>query len=632
MLKDLVYVIPKEQHSEKDILDFITSHSEIKFVSLVGIDLSGNDTDEKIPIKIFADDVSAFLKGAVQTDGSSVVFPEIAVLNDAKVDMLADTDVNWLIDYNYEHIDPETNKPVGTLRIPCFLYHNNRAIDSRHILKKSVGYFTSVLLDLFKKYPKYLSPYGIKCDDIDKVIATSATELEFWVKTPNNEAQIEELSTSQVLKEQYWTRTKGVVRTSLEQSLLLMNKYGLEAEMGHKEVGGVKAQITESGSLTHIMEQLEIDWKYSDAVQAADNELFARTIVKETFRRNGLDVIFLAKPIEGVAGSGEHTHIGAALKLKNGKKINLFTATKKHFLSVFGYASIMGILKNYEVINPFVSSTNDSFKRLKPGFEAPICIVTSLGHSVEVPSRNRTVLLGLIRDLGNPFATRFELRSPNPHTNTYLAIASIYMAATDGIKYALTNGKDEDALLSELSKKPGEYADYLEKERAYRTERDIFEDFTEEERIEYFGKAPATVYENLISFDKYPEKLSVLKEDNVLDDSLIKSYRIAAMDRWLTEINNRIIPDYINEIRSCCMLHSIDKALDLDVSNWMAINELRQYLMKDTYTKKSLFTRIKLASEAKNYAEVSNLQVEADSKMQDLRDKYSAYKKNLLDI
>ena len=80
------------------------------------------------------------------------------------------------------------------------------------------------------------------------------------------------------------------------------------------------------------------------------------------------------------------------------------------------------------------------------------------------------------------------------------------------------------------------------------------------------------------------------------------------------------------------MLHSIDKALDLDVSNWMAINELRQYLMKDTYTKKSLFTRIKLASEAKNYAEVSNLQVEADSKMQDLRDKYSAYKKNLLDI
>ena len=64
-------------------------------------------------------------------------------------------------------------------------------------------------------------------------------------------------------------------------------------------------------------------------------------------------------------------------------------------------------LKNYEVINPFVSATNDSLNRLKPGFEAPVCIVTSLGHKPEVPSRNRTILAGLIRDVNNPKATRF---------------------------------------------------------------------------------------------------------------------------------------------------------------------------------------------------------------------------------
>lgn len=632
MLKDLVYLIPKEHHSEQSIKDLLTSHSEIKFVSLVGIDLSGNDTDEKIPIKIFLEDISTFLKGAVQTDGSSVVFPGIATLNNAKVDMIADIEVNWFVDYNFENIDAETGKPVGTLRIPCFLIHDGKAIDSRHILKKSIEHFSDTLLRLFKEYPQYLSPYGIKFDDIEKVVATSATELEFWVKTPNDKAHVEELSTSQVLQEQYWTRTKGVVRTSLEESLLLMDAYGLESEMGHKEVGGVKAKIDETGNLTHIMEQLEIDWKYADAIQAADNELFVRSIVKETFRRNGLDVTFLAKPIEGVAGSGEHTHVGIALKLKNGKRINLFTATKNHFLSVFGYASVMGVLKNYEVINPFVSATNDSLRRLKPGFEAPVCIVTSLGHSVQVPSRNRTILIGLVRDTQNPLATRFELRAPNPHTNTYLALSTLYSAMIDGIKYALTNGKTEDDLLSELSKNPEATADYLETGRAYRTEEDVFEDFTTEQRESYFGKAPATIYENLSAFDKYPTKLNALKDGGVLDDTLVNSFRLAVTKRWLTEINSRIVSNYSDEIRSFKMLHSNDKALDLDVSNWMAINELRVYLMKDSYTKKSLFTRIKEASDAGNLDEVSTLQVELDEKMKTLRELYSTYKKNLLDI
>ncbi|HBC95470.1 MAG TPA: glutamine synthetase, partial [Clostridium sp.] len=191
------------------------------------------------------------------------------------------------------------------------------------------------------------------------------------------------------------------------------------------------------------------------------------------------------------------------------KMINLFSSTKDSFLSVFGYSSVMGILKNYEVINPFVSSTTDALRRLKPGFEAPVCIVTSIGHSVDIPSRNRTVLIGAIRDLKNPMATRFELRSPNPRTNTYLTLTALYMAMMDGIIYALKNNKTEDELLSELSKKPGEDADYLEKDRAYRSEENIFEDFTDEEREKFFGKAPATVYDNLSAIDKYPEKKAV---------------------------------------------------------------------------------------------------------------------------
>lgn len=631
-MNKLIYTIPKANHNKEDLIDIFNNHSEIKFVSFVGVDLSGNDTDEKIPVKIFLEDIDSFLHGvAIQTDGSSVVLPGIATLNDAKVDMITDLNCNWFVDYNYDHIDPLTKNPVGTLRIPSFLLHNNKPVCSRNILTASIDTFKTNLLKIFKNKPETLEPFGITFEDIEEIVITSASELEFWVKTPNDTAQIEDLLTSEVLHEHYWTRTKGSVRTALEETLLLMESYGFEPEMGHKEVGGVKAKLDSSGQFNHIMEQLEIDWKYSNAIQAADNELFIKTLVQETFRRNGLDVTFMAKPLDGVSGSGMHIHLGVSLKLISGKRINLFHATKDDFLSCVGYGAIMGILKNYEVMNPFISSTNNSLKRLKPGFEAPICVVTSLGLSPDNPSRNRTVLVGLIRDLQNPLATRFELRSPNPHTNIYLAIAVSYMAMLDGILYALENNKTEEELLAELSKKSGESATYLEKSRAYRTEEDVFEFFSDDERNKYFGKAPSTVYENLVQLDKYPKKLTVLKRNNVFDDSLINSFKLAVIQRWTTEISSRVISNYMNEIRSFKVLHG-STALDLDVSTWMKINDLRHYIMKDTYTNNCLFTRIREALSREDYADASRLSLELDDKMAKLRKLYSDYKRNLIDI
>lgn len=631
MQKDLIYVIPKESHSEDTLKGLLTAHPEIKFVSLIAIDLSGNDTDEKIPMKIFLEDINGFVKGAIQTDGSSVVLPGIAALNNAKVDMVADLDVNWFVDYNFEYIDDETGKPVGSLRIPCFLIHDGKPVDSRSVLKSATDHIKSNFLSLVKSHPEVVAPWGITPDDIAEVICTSATELEFWVNSPKHSAEIEELSTSQVLQEQYWTRTKGIVRTALEDSLLLMDAYELEPEMGHKEVGGVKAQVSSDGSLSQIMEQLEIDWKYADSMQAADNELFVRILVRETFRRAGLEVTFQAKPIPGVAGSGEHTHFSIAVKTKAGKRINLFAPVHQHFLSRFGYASLMGILKNYEVINPFVSATNDSLRRLKPGFEAPVCIVTSVGLSVEVPSRNRTILIGVCRDLNNPLGTRFELRAPNPHSNTYLVLAALYMAVNDGINYVILNGKDEDALLAELSKKEGEETDYLEKNREYRSEHDVFEDYDEATRDRIFGKAPSTVYENLQGFAKYPEKLAVLTKAEGFTPAIVNSFKLGVEKRWLTEVNNRIINNYSDVVRSCKLAHCNETALDLDFTRWAEINELRKYIAKDSSSEKSLFTRIKDATVANDYSTVSTLQVELDGKIDELKAAYTVYTKNLID-
>lgn len=631
-MKNLIFTISKNNHKKEDLIKIFEEHPEIKFVSIVGIDLSGNDTDEKIPASLFLEDIDTFLNGvAIQTDGSSVVLPGIATLNDAKVDMVADLEANWFVDYNYDYIDPLTNKPVGTLRIPSFLIHNNKAVCSRNLLKSSINTFKENLLNLFKKNPDTLKAYGINYEDILEVNATSATELEFWVKTPNEKAHIEELSTSQVLQEQYWTRTKGKVRTALEETLILMEEYGFKPEMGHKEVGGVKSKLEPNGELNHIMEQLEIDWKYSDATQAADNEIFVKILIQETFRRHGLDVTFSAKPIDDVAGNGMHIHLGTSLKLVDGRIINLFHSQDGGFLSPAGYGAVMGILNNYEIMNPFISSTHRAFKRLKPGFEAPICIVTSLGLSPDNPSRNRTILIGLIRDLNNPLATRFELRSPNPHTNIYLALSVSYLSMLDGVIYALSNNKSEDELLAELSKEAGEDSDYLDKSRAYRTEDDVFEHFTEEERIRMFGKAPSTIYENLVQLETFKEKLSVLNKNEAFDDKIINSFKIATLQRWATDISNRVIGNYMDEIRSFKKLHSED-ASDLDISNWMEINSLRHYIMKDTSTNKSLFTRIKNSLSKEEYKEASDLSLELDSKMSTVRKMYYNYTKNLLDI
>lgn len=631
MLNELLYYIPAGQYGKEGILSLLAQHPEIRFVSLVGIDLAGNDTDEKIPMRIFMEDYDDFFAGrAVQTDGSSVVLMNIATLNDARVDMVADSSVNWYVDYNNDNIDDETGLPVGTLRIPCFLLHNGRYIDSRSILKQSCDYVASELKKLLADKP-VVGMENLPGSEIQDIVFTTGTELEFWVKTPSEQETVEHLSISQRLQEQYWQRMRGNVRTAMEQAIEELDARGLKVEMGHKEVGGIKPKIDDAGNITDVVEQLECDWKFSlNPLQACDNELEARIIIREVFRENGLDVSFKAKPIIGVAGSGEHTHVGIAARLKNGKTINLLAPEdmKADFLSTIGYGFIMGILKNYEATNPFISSTTDAFNRLKPGFEAPVCIVTSLGHTPEVPSRNRTILIGLVRDIDNPKATRFELRAPNPFTNTFLAASMLYLTALDGIRYAVTSGKTPAELLAELSKKPGEEADYLEKDRAYRCEDNVFEDYTEEERNALFGKPPATVWENVKTMQANPDKVAVLTAGGSVDQSIIDSFVASILYRWKNELIDRIIPGTEMQVKSFRELEEEDK---LDEKRWKAIKAKRIELAKDTLDGECICTKLKKALEADDYDAASDLQLEMMKKVEDLGKEYRTYALNVLD-
>ena len=632
-MSSLLYYIKKEDHSGERLRKILEENKYIKFVSLMGVDLGGNATDEKIPVKLVLEDIEEFLNAPIQTDGSSVELYNIATLNNAKVDLKADLDAAWFVDYNHEFIDEETGCPVGTLKIPAFLIHDNKKVCSRGTLERAEKYFKNSLTDIIRNNPEILENTNVDSpDDIESIELTAATELEFWVNTPEDKADLEKLFVSQSLKEQYWKRTHGVIRTCLEKCLIALENYGLEPEMAHKEVGGIHSSINIKGSTNHAMEQLEISWKFNKPLQAADNELCVREIVYDIFESHGLEVSFKAKPIHGVAGSGAHAHVSVAAKLKDGRLVNLFAPKdlKNDYLSPIGYASLMGMMKNYEVLAPIVTNTNDGFNRLVPGFEAPVCVVTSLGHTYEIPSRNRSVLVGLIRDIDKPKSLRFELRSPNPLSNKYLVIAGCYQTMLDGIK-AIADLKQFDTKLleAELSKAPSDKGFYLEEGRAYRDENNIFNYYTLEERNARFGQPPRTVYEAMLAFETYPEKLKSLTQGAVFTEAIIDSFKVGSLDKWKKKLSSRIIDRNIRLLTSFVKLHSHENMDAIDEVMWDAIEQIKYDLMKNTLKGPSIYGMIKSAIDVGNYKEASDLQIEAKKKMEEIQQLYVNYKKNI---
>ena len=345
---------------------------------------------------------------------------------------------------------------------------------------------------------------------------------------------------------------------------------------------------------------------------------------------HGLEVSFCAKPLPGVAGSGEHTHVNAVAYLKDGHKVNLFSPKDmtKDFLGVIGWGALMGFMKHYSLINPFISVTTDAFLRLQPGFEAPTHAVASIGKDIHTPSRNRSVLLGLIRNSESAVQTRFEIRSPNPHTNTYLCLSAAYQCMLDGIEYAVKSGHTASELEKEFCKGYGEESEYLEKDRVYRCEEDIFTSYSSEERDRLFGTPPATVYDSLRCLLHDDDLIPILCAGDVFSDKLISSYAHAMLDRWQMELSERIIPTNLSQIRNVVPFH--DPTSSYDVALWKEIDTIRNHLAKDTSEHVSIFKEIRLAIDAKNLRELSKLQQQMNSLMNKMTTLYADYGANQL--
>jgi glutamine synthetase len=191
-------------------------------------------------------------------------------------------------------------------------------------------------------------------------------------------------------------------------TILTMQALGIQVEYSHHEVA---------------MSQHEIDLRYTDALTMADNVMTYRLVVKETARQHGVYATFMPKPIFGINGSGMHVH----QSLFRGSRNAFFEAKEKYHLSEIGKLFTAGLLKHAPEITAITSQWVNSYKRLVPGYEAPVYICWA--------QMNRSALIRVpMYKPGKEKATRIEYRSPDPACNPYLAFSVMLAAGLEGIK------------------------------------------------------------------------------------------------------------------------------------------------------------------------------------------------------
>ena len=247
------------------------------------------------------------------------------------------------------------------------------------------------------------------------------------------------------------------VRTEM---VLTMQEIGILVEAHHHEVatGG----------------QQEIDLEFAPLVSMADNLLKYKYVVKNVAKQHGLTATFMPKPLFGDNGSGMHIHSSV---WKNGDTL-MYKKGNYADLSDFALHYIGGILKHTPALLALCAPTTNSYKRLVPGFEAPVNIAYSQANrtaSVRIPTNYSS----------SPKAKRIEFRCPDPSANPYLAFSAILMAGLDGVKNKIDPGEPTDIniyeapakVLANIPSTPGslpESLDALEKDQDFLLEGDVF--------------------------------------------------------------------------------------------------------------------------------------------------------------
>ncbi len=262
------------------------------------------------------------------------------------------------------------------------------------------------------------------------------------------------------------TDSQEDIRTEM---VLEMQKVGIYVERQHHEVATAG--------------QAEIDMRFNSMLKMADQLMYFKYIIKNVAKRNGRTVTFMPKPLFGDNGSGMHTHQSL---WKGGKP--LFAGNEYAGLSKMALWYIGGILKHAPALAALTNPTTNSYKRLVPGFEAPV----NLAYS----GRNRSASIRIPMYSPSPKAKRVEVRFPDPSCNPYIAFAAMLMAGLDGIENKINPGEPLDKDIYDLAPEelanvpsmPGsleDALDNLENDHDFLMKGDVFTDDAIETWISY---------------------------------------------------------------------------------------------------------------------------------------------------
>ena len=245
---------------------------------------------------------------------------------------------------------------------------------------------------------------------------------------------------------------------------LVMESLGITIERQHHEVATAG--------------QAEIDYRFGTLVKTADNMMLYKYVIKNVAKKYGKSVTFMPKPLFGDNGSGMHVH----MSLWKGDKA-LFAGNEYASLTKLALYYIGGVLKHAKALCAICSPTTNSYKRLVPGYEAPV----NLAYS----ARNRSASIRIPTYSENPKAKRIEYRPPDPSANPYLCYTALMMAGLDGVLNEIDPGEPMDKNLyelppEELAKIPtvpgslGDALDCLEADHEFLLKGDVFtKDFLE---------------------------------------------------------------------------------------------------------------------------------------------------------
>jgi glutamine synthetase len=346
----------------------------IKFIRLRFTDILGMPKNVEIPVR----ELKKALNGEIMFDGSSIQgFVRIE-----------ESDMFLKPDYSTFTVNPwEEDKDVA--RITCDVYNPDGSP------------FDGCPRNNLKKVLKEVEEMGYSTN--------LGPEVEFFLFFRNEEG---EATTKTHDRGGYFDLLPVDLGEEARRDMVIaLEKLGFEIEASHHEVAPG---------------QHEIDFRYCDALTAADRIMTLKLTGKTIALKHNLHVTFMPKPVFGINGSGMHTHISL---FKNGKNV-FYDPKGKYELSKEALYFIGGLLRHAKGFTAVTNPLVNSYKRLTPGYEAPVYIAWS--------ERNRSPLVRVPAARGE--GARAELRSPDPSCNPYLAFAVILKAGIDGIKNQIDPG------------------------------------------------------------------------------------------------------------------------------------------------------------------------------------------------